>query len=187
MQFHVANASSRVISERSATREIPSHATPSGHFDWDIDGTAHLAAFAPIEGAPEIAAPPWTLVVSQSRAAIVAPMDDFRSSFPLAIALALGAAIVLSVSQLRRLLVPLDALYSGTRRLAEDSSTSPWWSPARTSLPTWPRRSMRCPTGSGDNSRRWPPRPRSTAPFSPRRHSLDRANGARADARHLSL
>ena len=125
MRFHVANASSRVISERSATREIPSHATPSGHFDWDIDGTAYLAAFAPIEGAPEIAAPPWTLVVSQSRAAIVAPMDDFRSSFPLAIALALGAAIVLSVSQLRRLLVPLDALYSGTRRLAEGQFDQP--------------------------------------------------------------
>ena len=125
MRFHVANASSRVISERSGTREIPSRAAPRGVFDWDIDGTAHLAAFAPIEGAPEIAAPPWTLVVSQSRAAVVAPMSEFRSSFPLALALALVAALVLGVSQLRRNLAPLDALYAGTRRLAEGQFDQP--------------------------------------------------------------
>lgn len=125
MQFHVANGSSRVISERSATREIPSRATPAGHFDWKIDGTAHLAAFAPIDGTDEVAAPQWTLVVSESRDAVVAPMDDFRRSFPLAIALALGAAVVLSLSQLRRNLAPLDALYSGTRRLADGQFDQP--------------------------------------------------------------
>jgi len=90
MQFHVANASSRVISERNATRQIPPLSTPTGHFDWDIDGKAYLAAFAPIGGTEEVLAPAWTLVISEARQAVVAPMDDFRRSFPLAITAADG-------------------------------------------------------------------------------------------------
>ena len=125
MKFHVANAASRVISERSGTRSIPGTDDTTGHFDWRIDGTAHLAAFAPVAGSEEVAAPPWTLVISESRAAVVAPMDDFRRTFPLAIALALGAAVVLSVSQLRRSLAPLDALYSGTKRVADGQFDQP--------------------------------------------------------------
>lgn len=126
MQFHVANASSRVISERSATREVP--LPPGGatrHFDWTIDGTTHLAALATVEGTEQVVAPGWTVVISESRDAVVAPMNDFRRSFPLAIALALGAAVVLSVSQLRRSLAPLDALYAGTRRLADGQFDQP--------------------------------------------------------------
>jgi diguanylate cyclase (GGDEF)-like protein len=125
MQFHVANTAGRVISERSATQTIPTRGAASGRFDWDIDGVAHLAAFAPLPPPEEMLTPAWTLVVSETRAAVVAPMDDFRRSFPVAIALALGAAVLLSLSQLRRSLEPLDALYSGTRRVADGQFDQP--------------------------------------------------------------
>ena len=82
-------------------------------------------AFAPIEGTDEVLAPGWTLVISEAREAVVAPMDDFRRSFPLAIALALGAAVILSLSQLRRSLAPLDALYSGTKRVSDGQFDQP--------------------------------------------------------------
>ncbi len=125
MQFHVANANAEVISERNGTHEIPRRGTPSGSFDWAINGVAHLAVFAPVPGTDEVAAPSWTLVVSEARSAVLAPMDDFRRSFPVAIVLALGAAVLLSLSQLRRNLAPLDALYSGTRRVAEGQFDQP--------------------------------------------------------------
>ena len=125
MQFHVANAASRVISERSSTQSIPPRAGPSGQFDWKIGGVSHLAAFAPLGGTEEFAAPAWTLIVSEARSEVVAPMDDFRRSFPLAIALALAAAAILSLRQLRRNLAPLDALYAGTKRLAEGQFDQP--------------------------------------------------------------
>jgi diguanylate cyclase (GGDEF)-like protein len=52
-------------------------------------------------------------------------MDDFRRSFPIALVLAFGAAVVLSLSQLRRNLAPLDALYAGTTRVAEGQFDQP--------------------------------------------------------------
>jgi len=125
MLFHVTNAQARVISERSGTRTAPVHTGASGSFDWDINGVTHFAAFTPLPGTREVAAPPWTIVISEERAAVLAPMDDFRRSFPIALVLAFGAAVFLSLSQLRRNLAPLDALYAGTTRVAEGQFDQP--------------------------------------------------------------
>ncbi len=125
MQFHVVNPEGRLISRTTTGGDRAPPATwpaggrgVSGTTDWNIDRVPYVAAFAPIPEPDEVAIPAWTLVVSEARAAVVAPMAAFRRTFPLIIAAAFGAAILLSLVQLRRSLAPLRALQAGTQRLA---------------------------------------------------------------------
>ena len=125
MQFHVVNLAGRVISQPDMLlQEVPApvrlsfDGSQTGTFDWDIGGVPYLAAFAPLPDVNELSIPLWTLVVSEARTAVVAPMDDFKRTFPIVIALAIMAALVLSLSQLRKSLAPLEALHAGTRRLS---------------------------------------------------------------------
>jgi HAMP domain-containing protein len=125
MRFDVVNAAARVISSRGPwVPQLPDgvrtrfDGNTAGTFDWEVDDVEYLAAYAPLADMPELAVPLWTLIVSEARDAVVAPMDDFKRTFPVVIALSLLAALVLSLSQLRRSLAPLEALQEGTRRLA---------------------------------------------------------------------
>ena len=189
MQFHVANAASRVISERSGTQSIPvqHHRRPAVSTGTSA-ASRIFAAFAPFMDGDRVATPPWTLVVSEARSAVVAPMDDFRRSFPLAVALALGAAVFLSLSQLRRNLAPLDALYSGTRRLAEGQFDQPVVVTSRDEFAevaaSFNAMSDRdpAPVRGARHGRR--DRPHGAVVGG---HAVDRAHRARAHGRHLSL
>ncbi|HET9515855.1 MAG TPA: EAL domain-containing protein [Gemmatimonadales bacterium] len=125
MRFDVVNAAARVISSRGPwVPQLPDgvrtrfDGNTAGTFDWAVDDVEYLAAYAPLADMPELAVPLWTLIVSEARDAVVAPMNDFKRTFPVVIALSLLAALVLSLSQLRRSLAPLEALQEGTRRLA---------------------------------------------------------------------
>ncbi len=63
-------------------------------------------------------APPLTVVVSQASASVLAPMADFRRTFPLAVLLTLLLALTSAYWLIRRSTEPLVQLQDGTRRLA---------------------------------------------------------------------
>jgi len=63
-------------------------------------------------------APPLTVAVSQPAASVLAPMADFRRTFPLAVLLTLLLALALAYWLIRRSTEPLAQLQDGTRRLA---------------------------------------------------------------------
>jgi len=63
-------------------------------------------------------APPLTVVVSQASASVLAPMADFRRTFPLAVLLTLLLALASAYWLIRRSTEPLAQLQAGTRRLA---------------------------------------------------------------------
>jgi HD-GYP domain-containing protein (c-di-GMP phosphodiesterase class II)/HAMP domain-containing protein len=63
--------------------------------------------------------PHWTVVLSESRAEVLAPMTNFKILFPLVIIVSLCLVALLSLGQIRRNLVPLEKLREGTRRVAE--------------------------------------------------------------------
>ena len=69
--------------------------------------------------------PAWILVLSEGRAAAVAPMAQFRRTFPWVALASLGAALLLTLGLLRRHLAPLHALQEGTRRLANQQFDKP--------------------------------------------------------------
>jgi diguanylate cyclase (GGDEF)-like protein len=131
MELHVFGDSGRLAYGSNTDRaELPpALATPPveawGTFEWKIAGARYLAAYSTIEAPAGIRAPRWTLVLSEDRAAVMAPMAEFRRTFVFAALLSLGLALVLGMSQLRRNLVPLVALQEGTRRLANQQFDEP--------------------------------------------------------------
>ena len=124
MQLHVLDESNRLLfASTSGAEHLPSLGTgarrrAAGTFEWRNDEEPYLAAYSVIGQPPDIATPRWTLVVSEARAAVEAPMAGFRTTFPILALLSLAAALLLGLSQLRRHLAPLVALQEGTRRLA---------------------------------------------------------------------
>jgi diguanylate cyclase (GGDEF)-like protein len=68
--------------------------------------------------------PVWTLILSQSRDDVLGPMVSFTRMFLIVVVLASVLVVVVSNDQIRRSLVPLQALQQGTRRIAERDFTS---------------------------------------------------------------
>ena len=65
------------------------------------------------------AATNWRLVVSQSRAEVLAPMARFTTTFLGVVVTTILVVLLLSIDQIRRGLIPLEALQRGTRRIAQ--------------------------------------------------------------------
>ena len=132
MQLHVVDDSGRVLfSSTAGPVRLPGSvrrnlgARRAGAFEWTLEDERYLAACSPIDEPPEVATPRWTLIASEDQAAVIAPMAQFRRTFPLVALAALGVALLLSFSQLRRNLRPLRALQEGTRRLATQQFDQP--------------------------------------------------------------
>lgn len=89
----------------------------------DDEGVAFLAQTIPLTLAPRYfevgAQADWSVVVVTPEAVVLAPLAGFRNTFTLLASLTIAFASLLSLTQIRRQLVPLDELGRGTRRLAE--------------------------------------------------------------------
>jgi putative nucleotidyltransferase with HDIG domain len=90
-----------------------------GQFVWSEGGNDYLVSYWSLFLQPRFLVPKWTVVLSESKSAVLAPVDEFKKIFPLVILLALWVVLLLSVSQIRRSLVPLEKLQAGTTRVAQ--------------------------------------------------------------------
>ncbi|MBI2088642.1 MAG: HAMP domain-containing protein [Deltaproteobacteria bacterium] len=97
----------------------------SGQFEWEHDGEAYLASYWSLPLKFRYYLPNWTVVLSESKAHILAPLTAFNKKFPLVVLMALGVVLLLSTSQIRRRLDPLEKLQDGTRRIAQREFESP--------------------------------------------------------------
>jgi putative nucleotidyltransferase with HDIG domain len=101
---------------RQVARTLSS-AAPS-QFAWRHEGQEYLASAWPVFLQFAFFVPKWTVVLSESTADVLAPMANFKKSFPLVILMSLWVVLLLSIIQIRRSLVPLEKLQEGTRRIA---------------------------------------------------------------------
>jgi len=90
----------------------------SGQFEWVYEKKKYLARYWSIFLQGQYFAPRWTVVMSQSKSDLLAPMANFKEIFPLVILMSLFVVLLLSVIQIRRSLIPLGKLQEGTRRIA---------------------------------------------------------------------
>ncbi len=90
-----------------------------GEFPLSINEEPYLASYWSIFLKRQFSSGVWTLVLSESRADIFASMAEFRYTFICVALLCLWVVLLLSVNQIRRSLVPLEALQAGTRRIAD--------------------------------------------------------------------
>ena len=99
------------------TREVSRLST--GHFEWKDEEEEYMAGYWSMFLKPTFLAPDWIVVMSESKANVLAPLADFRKTFPLVILMSIWVVLLLSLIQIRRSLVPLEKLQEGTRRIAQ--------------------------------------------------------------------
>jgi putative nucleotidyltransferase with HDIG domain len=90
----------------------------SGQFEWDHAGKGYLASYWSLPLKFRFYIPKWTVVLSESKADVLAPMANFKRIFPLVVLMSLWVVLLLSIGQIRRSLIPLEKLQEGTRRIA---------------------------------------------------------------------
>jgi signal transduction histidine kinase/ActR/RegA family two-component response regulator/HAMP domain-containing protein len=90
----------------------------AGHFEWRARDGDYLATHRALFLQASMAVPRWTIVLSQPKADVFAPIATFKRIFALVIVLTLLTIVLLSGRQIRRSLTPLAELKEGARRLA---------------------------------------------------------------------
>ena len=89
----------------------------SGNFRWQGDGDEYLASYRRLFLKSNFHEDSWFVVSSQPSRLVLAPLARFQVVFPSVILVTILVVTLLSVGQIRRLLVPLEALMHGTQRI----------------------------------------------------------------------
>jgi len=92
--------------------------THAGPFEWRNGEKEYVGRYLSLYMEKEFHIPKWLVVLCESKAHVLAPMARFKHIFPLVVLLALWVVLLLSISQIRRNLVPLERLQEGTKRIA---------------------------------------------------------------------
>jgi putative nucleotidyltransferase with HDIG domain len=90
----------------------------SGEFEWTHGNEKYLASYRTIFMKPRFLEYGWTVVLSQSRADVLAPMSDFKTIFFLVVLMSLWVVLLFSIYYIRKSMVPVELLKKGTRRIA---------------------------------------------------------------------
>ncbi len=77
-----------------------------------------VASYWPVPIQDVFGSPDWTIVLSENKRAVLEPMTDFATTFAMVVAACTLVVLLLSASQIRLSLMPLEELQKGTRRIA---------------------------------------------------------------------
>jgi diguanylate cyclase (GGDEF)-like protein len=88
-----------------------------GEFDWRVGQERYLAGFQEIFLEPKFVAPRWIVVAAQPESVALHSSGRFARIFWASVVLSVLVVALLSLTQIRRTLVPLERLIDGTRRL----------------------------------------------------------------------
>ncbi|HAP38465.1 MAG TPA: hypothetical protein DCQ94_01785 [Nitrospira sp.] len=97
----------------------------AGLFEWRDEQDVYLAGSWAIPLRFQFSTAPWTVVLSEPRSSVLAPLGTFHYRFMLIVAIALLAVALLSVSQIRKTMIPLEQLGEGTKRVAARNFSRP--------------------------------------------------------------
>lgn len=112
----------KVSFPREAMTKISSSSL--GQFEWTYRNKEYLASYWSIFLQYRFLTPRWTVVLSESKADAFAAMANFKRAFLPVILISLWVVLLLSISQIRRSLVPLEKLQEGTKRIASGDFVS---------------------------------------------------------------
>lgn len=90
----------------------------SGQFEFVHENEKYLASYRKIFLNRRFLADGWTVVLSQSKADVLAPMLHFKKIFPPIVLMTFWVVLLLSIYSIRKSLVPLESLKKGTHRIA---------------------------------------------------------------------
>jgi diguanylate cyclase (GGDEF)-like protein len=121
----VTDDSGHVIFSLAKTLPIPllgSGAKPGVVVD-ETD-RSYLSAASEVKMTEAFASQPWRVVLSESKDEVLEPMVEFTNTFLMVVGLSSLVVLLLSVSQIRRSVLPLEELQKGTQRIAQRDFTS---------------------------------------------------------------
>jgi putative nucleotidyltransferase with HDIG domain len=90
----------------------------SGQFEFVHENGTFLASYRKIFLNHRFLSDVWTIVLSQSKTDVLAPMSRFKTIFPPVVLMSLWVVMLLSIYSIRKSMVPLELLKKGTRRIA---------------------------------------------------------------------
>jgi len=96
---------------------LASASSSKDQFTWQKDNEDYLASFAELFLQPKFFETRWMVTASQSEDIALNPIATFNRVFWGSLVLSVLVAVLLSVTQIRRILVPLTRLTDGTRSL----------------------------------------------------------------------
>jgi len=91
----------------------------SGNFDWADKKQKYSSSYWSVFLGNNFFVPKWTVVVSESKTELLMPMLYFKKTFFLIFLLSLWVVLLLSISQIRRNLGPIEKLKEATRRISD--------------------------------------------------------------------
>jgi diguanylate cyclase (GGDEF)-like protein len=91
----------------------------TGTFGWSGGAGAQRAAYWTFPTGHRFGLPRLHVIVSEAEASVLAPMADFRRTFPSLLLVAVLAVLGFGLNQIRKRVIPLEALHQGTRRIAQ--------------------------------------------------------------------
>ncbi|MCE3224707.1 MAG: protein of unknown function, putative Histidine kinase [Nitrospira sp.] len=94
-------------------------------FEWSDERDSFIAGSWTIPLRFQFSAAPWTVVLSEPRSSVLAPLASFKYRFSLVVLIAVLCVALLSVNQIRKTMVPLEELGEGTRRIARRDFSTP--------------------------------------------------------------
>lgn len=125
MEFCVLDSQYRILfcshpAPQTLTKEAQHQGTDSAlrQLAWKQGEEDYLVNFWSIFLKAAFFVPKWTVVVGESRSEALKAITGFKAIFPAVTLMAVLLVLLLSISQIRRSLVPLENLRDGTRKLA---------------------------------------------------------------------
>jgi putative nucleotidyltransferase with HDIG domain len=89
----------------------------AGQFDWKNGSQEYLSEYWSVPLKAHFLTSHWTVIASESRMDILAPLKNFKRSFYLVVLLAIWVVLLVSLIQIRRNMLPLARLQEGTWRI----------------------------------------------------------------------
>ena len=90
----------------------------SGQFQFVYENEKRLASYRKIFLNYRYLADAWTIVLSESKSDVLAPMSYFKTIFPPVVLMSLWVVMLLSIYTIRKSLIPLELLKEGTQQIA---------------------------------------------------------------------
>lgn len=90
----------------------------SGKFVWKSSEQEYIASYWSVFLEYMFLTPPWTVIISTSKAEVFSPMTQFKRIFPRIIFLSFLVVLLLSLIQIRRSLLPLEKLKEVTWKIS---------------------------------------------------------------------
>ena len=108
----------------AAVPPVGSRESNTGLLDVEMGTEDYKAGWREVYLPPRYGAPPWTVVVSESRSTVYSQVEWFAYYLPVAVVSGLAFVLLLASVVVRRTMDPLERLTEGTRRIAEQDFTT---------------------------------------------------------------